>query len=114
MSYSLDHIGCITRSVMDAALVMDGITGYDPNDPCPARFEGAPTQFAAALQNVHDLKGKIVGVPENFFQDKLDYEVERLYKAALRRLEELGIALSDHIIVAGDDYSSMRNRGFIY
>ncbi len=31
-----------------------------------------------------------------------------------RRLEELGIALSDHIIVAGDDYSSMRNRGFIY
>lgn len=72
LSYSLDHIGCITRSVMDAALVMDHITGYDANDPCPARIEDEPTQFAAALKNVHDLKGKIVGVPENFFQDKLD------------------------------------------
>ncbi len=31
-----------------------------------------------------------------------------------RRLREIGVTLSDHIIVADDDYSSMRNRGFIY
>ena len=110
LSYSLDHIGCITRSVMDAALVMDRITGYDPNDPCPARSEGAPTQFAAALQNVHDLKGKIVGVPENFFQDKLDYEVERLYKAALRQLEELGAELRPICIPGVESFPPMAAR----
>lgn len=93
LSYSLDHIGCLTRSVMDAALTMDIITGFDSNDPCPARFTGPASQFSEQLRHVHDLRGKVFGVPINFFQDKLDYEVERLYNESLRKLQDLGAEL---------------------
>ena len=110
LSYSLDHIGCITRSVMDAALTMDLITGFDPNDPCPARATGPATQFAAQLREVDDLKGKVVGVPTNFFQEKLDYEVERLYRETLEKLRDLGAELREIQIPYVESFPPMAAR----
>lgn len=93
LSYTLDHIGPLTRSVMDAAITVDTISGTDPLDPCAAAIKGEPTQFAAALEQVDDLRGKKIGVPTNFFCDKIDAEVEALYLEALKALEALGAEL---------------------
>lgn len=93
LSYTLDHIGPLTRSVMDAAITMDIISGTDPNDPCQEAVKRPHTQFAKALEQVDSLKGKKIGVPTNFFHDKIDAEVEQLYLKALESLKELGAEL---------------------
>ena len=94
-SPSLDHAGPITRSVMDAALVMDAITGFDPADPCPVRHRGDPTSFAAGIRGVDSLRGTTLGIPDAFFFDKVDYEVEKCFQEAVRALEKLGAKIVD-------------------
>ncbi len=90
LSYSMDHPGPIARSVMDLALTMDLISGFDPLDPCADRFAGQPAQFAAELAKTRDLKGKVIGVPSNFFFDRTDTEVEELVLKAIDKLKALG------------------------
>ena len=55
LSYTLDHVGPLTRTVADTALMLDAIAGYDPDDP-----GSAPTQsrhFGRLLdRGVRDLR----------------------------------------------------------
>ena len=55
LSFTLDHIGPLTRTVADTALMLDAIAGYDPDDP-----GSAPTQsrhFGRLLdRGVRDLR----------------------------------------------------------
>ena len=48
LSWGLDHCGPMTRTVMDSALTMNAIAGYDPNDPTSSK-EPAP-DYAASLK----------------------------------------------------------------
>lgn len=90
LSFTLDHPGPLTRSVLDAAITMDMITGYDAKDSCRAKYKGKNTNFTEALKNVDNLNGMTIGVPSNFYFDKVDYEVEKLVKNAISALEQLG------------------------
>ena len=90
LSFSLDHPGPLCRSVADAAITMDAITGTDPLDTCPEPIQGEPTNFYAGLADVTDLKGKVLGIPTNFFFDKTDYEVERLFNEMVEKFKALG------------------------
>ena len=90
LSWNLDHPGPLTRSVEDAAIAMDHITGHDPLDPCAARSSDGPTRYAAGLNAAKDLKGRVIGVPENFFFDKTNYDVEKSIRAAIKNLKTLG------------------------
>ncbi len=90
LSYSMDHAGPIGRSVMDLALTMDLISGFDPLDLCSDRGAHRPAQFAAELLKTKDLKGRVIGVPGNFFFDRADSEVEELVLKAIDKLKDLG------------------------
>ena len=90
LSESLDHAGPLTRSVLDAAIVLDAITGFDPRDTAPNRYTGKPTQFARALKTADRLDGKTIGIPETFFFDKTDESIEKLILNAVDCLRELG------------------------
>ncbi|MFI7240997.1 amidase [Streptomyces qinglanensis] len=83
LSWSLDHVGPLTRTVEDASLVMAVLTGDAPRDP------GPPPRPA------HDLTGLRVGVPGNYFFDRVDPEVETAVRQAIGRLAELGARLVD-------------------
>ena len=85
-SASHDHVGPICRTVADAALVLTAIAGHDPRDPASVRSE--PCDYAAALDG--GLRGLRVGVPENYFFDDLDPEVERAVRGAAETLAGLG------------------------
>ena len=52
IAHSQDTAGPMTRSVADAAIAMDAITGPDPLDPCPGRLSTPPTRFAKGLEGV--------------------------------------------------------------
>ncbi|MFH9862543.1 amidase [Streptomyces sp. NPDC017202] len=89
LSWSLDHVGPLTRTVQDVALVLSATAGHDPRDPAsvsgpmPDRFPGG------------DLRGLKVGVPRNHYFDRVTPEVEESVRGAIERLAELGAELVD-------------------
>ncbi|MFI9471614.1 amidase [Streptomyces sp. NPDC052492] len=89
LSWSLDHVGPLARTVQDVALVLSATADHDPRDPAsvsgpmPDRFPGG------------DLRGLKVGVPRNHYFDRVTPEVEESVRGAIERLAELGAALVD-------------------
>ncbi|GAB3354082.1 amidase [Modestobacter lapidis] len=86
LSWSLDHVGPLTRNVTDAALVLDAIAGHDPLDP--ASVDVPVPDHAAGLTG--DVTGLRVGVPTNYFFDHVHPDVERSVRAAVEVLVGLG------------------------
>ena len=72
---SLDHVGCITRSVWDAALVLQIIAGQDPLDPY-TKNENIP-DYRKIVAETKDKKLSI-GLPKQYFFDYLQGEVEHI------------------------------------
>jgi aspartyl-tRNA(Asn)/glutamyl-tRNA(Gln) amidotransferase subunit A len=89
LSWSLDHVGPITRTVEDAALVLGTLTGHDPRDPASLTAPAARYRPDAGT----DLTGLRVGVPRTYYFDHVDPEVEAAVRDAIDRLEELGAHL---------------------
>ena len=88
VSWSLDTVGPMARSVEDVARVFDVIAGYDAGDPRSlADGHVAPSPRA--------MSGLRIGVPRNFFFDNVDADVERLTREALDVLRGLGARLVD-------------------
>ena len=83
---SLDQIGPLTRSVRDAALVFQAISGYDPRDSTSASLE--VPDVAGALD--YDLKGLRVGVPQEYFVEGMDDSVRAAVAAAIDQMASLG------------------------
>jgi amidase len=91
---TLDHLGPMTRTVADAAAVLDAIAGRDGLDPRqPAGLE--PEQYAAALGG--DVSGLRVGVLAQGFgwEELSEPGVDDTVRAAAGRLAELGIEVVD-------------------
>jgi aspartyl-tRNA(Asn)/glutamyl-tRNA(Gln) amidotransferase subunit A len=91
LSDSLDHAGPLTRTVEDAALVLQAIAGPDPNDPTSA--DRPVPDYSASLTG--DVRGLRVGVPDRDVLSGLDKDVEAGFQAALATLESLGASLVD-------------------
>jgi aspartyl-tRNA(Asn)/glutamyl-tRNA(Gln) amidotransferase subunit A len=87
-SFNGDHIGPLTRSVRDSALMLQVIAGYDPLDPSTVPVP-VPDYTAALGQEVRGLR---MGIPMNHYFDLLDPEVEAAVRRAIADLEALGMA----------------------
>jgi aspartyl-tRNA(Asn)/glutamyl-tRNA(Gln) amidotransferase subunit A len=86
LSWSLDHAGPLTRSVRDAALVLNAIAGYDRADATSARH---PVVDFVPEEDV-PVRGLRVGFPESFFFERLDSDVESSVRGAIARMQSLG------------------------
>ncbi|HEY7268776.1 MAG TPA: Asp-tRNA(Asn)/Glu-tRNA(Gln) amidotransferase subunit GatA [Dehalococcoidia bacterium] len=86
---SLDQIGPFTRSVRDAATVLNAICGHDSRDSTSAPL--AETDFTAHLGR--DLKGLRAGVPKEYLPDSLDAGVRAAFLRALDEIEKLGASV---------------------
>jgi aspartyl-tRNA(Asn)/glutamyl-tRNA(Gln) amidotransferase subunit A len=85
LSASLDHVGPLTASVKDAAIVLQAIAGYDADDITSAEIPVG--DFVGALRE--DAKALHVGLPRDYFFDDLDPEVSSAVDHALRGIESL-------------------------
>ena len=86
---SLDHIGPLARDVTDAALLLQAIAGADARD---ATCLPAPVpDYAATL--AQGVKGLRLGLPDEYFIEGMDAEVERAVRAAVDVLRGLGAAV---------------------
>jgi len=88
---SLDQIGPVTKDVYDAALMMNIIASYDPQDSTSAP-EPAPN-YVAALSA--EMKGVKIGLPREYFGEGLSEEVENAIRAAAKTYEDLGAEVVD-------------------
>ncbi|MBI2063462.1 MAG: Asp-tRNA(Asn)/Glu-tRNA(Gln) amidotransferase subunit GatA [Candidatus Yanofskybacteria bacterium] len=86
MASSLDQIGPITKTVEDAAIVLNTIAGYDPMDS--TSHNGELPDYTANLNK--PVKGLKIAVPKEFFSKGLDGQVNNLTQAAIAKLESLG------------------------
>ena len=106
LSYSLDHIGPLTFSVEDAAIVLDVLAGHDPRDPGSAQV--AKPNFRGLLQS--GVKGLRVGIPRSFFANAAGVSAEVIagIDATAQTLARLGAIVED---VALPDYADFATCG---
>ena len=83
---SLDHIGPLTRSVKDAAMVLQVIAGHDPMDSTSEDLP-VPDYVAELDRPVRSLK---LGVAKEYFGEGLDAEVREAVESAIGKLKRLG------------------------
>ncbi|MFB7664866.1 amidase [Kitasatospora sp. NPDC056138] len=86
LSWSLDHVGPITRTVRDAGLVLGALAGHDPRDP--ASIDRPAEDYGCGPGG--DLAGLRVGVPVNYYFDRVQPAVEEAVRAAVDDLTALG------------------------
>lgn len=91
LAWSLDHVGPLTRTVADAAVCLNAMAGYDPRDP--GSVDVPSEDYTAALGK--DVKGVRIGVPKNYYFDRVDPEVEAAVRAAIDQLAGEGAVLSE-------------------
>jgi aspartyl-tRNA(Asn)/glutamyl-tRNA(Gln) amidotransferase subunit A len=84
---SLDQIGPFARSVEDAALLFEVVGGHDERDSTSANWE--PGDVLAQVRAA-DVRGRKFGVPEEYFIEGMEAEVERAVRAAIEKFRELG------------------------
>lgn len=84
--WSLDVFGPITRTVRDAAMLLDAIAGYDARDPW-SRAVTAPSCVAALGM---DIKGRRIAVPRNHLYPQLPSGLRSVHDQALTVFEDRG------------------------
>ncbi|TNF45531.1 Asp-tRNA(Asn)/Glu-tRNA(Gln) amidotransferase subunit GatA [bacterium] len=84
---SLDQVGPLTRDVRDCAILLKTIAGHDPADSTSAKIP-VPDYPSLLTGNVEGMK---VGLPEEYFGEGLDPEVEALVRDAVECLEKGGM-----------------------
>jgi aspartyl-tRNA(Asn)/glutamyl-tRNA(Gln) amidotransferase subunit A len=91
LSWSLDHVGPMTRTVGDAALLLGLLAGAEPRDATASR-RLVPSYVAALGRSVTGLRA---GVPENYFWDELDTEVAAAVRRAVETIQALGVVVRE-------------------
>jgi aspartyl-tRNA(Asn)/glutamyl-tRNA(Gln) amidotransferase subunit A len=106
-----DHVGPITRSVADAALVMNALAGFDPLDP--VSILAAPEDYHAAIN--FDVRGLRIGIPRSPFFEQLHPEIDAAVKAAIDVLVRLtSEPTRDVSIAAPDTYALLDAETYAY
>lgn len=96
---SLDCIGPMTKDVRDAAVLLNLIAGYDPQDGTSA--PGEAPDFTASLGK--DVRGLKIGLPKEMFGTGVDPEVVEAVRQAASVLEGLGAAVEETSLPHAED-----------
>jgi len=87
---SLEQIGPFGSCVRDVATIFDVIAGHDPRDSTSVNREA---NYSLALKN--DVKGMKIGIPQEYFGEGTDKDVEKSVRDAINTLEEFGATTID-------------------
>jgi aspartyl-tRNA(Asn)/glutamyl-tRNA(Gln) amidotransferase subunit A len=86
LSWTMDHVGPLTRTAADAALVLSVLAGHDPQDESSSRRP--PPDYLAQLDT--PLRGLRLGVHRKWFFESLEPDVAAAVEQAIHKLAELG------------------------
>ena len=88
---SLDQIGVIGRNVLDAALMLEIITGHDIKDCTSIQIE--TIDYLERLSE--DIKGMKIGIPKEYFNIEMDNEIKNEMNKAIKLFESLGAIIEE-------------------
>ena len=88
---SLDQAGPMTKSVRDAAIMLQAMAGHDPKDSTSADL--AVPDFEAALTG--DIRGKKIGIPKEYRMDGMPAEIEKLWADGVAMMKDAGAEIVD-------------------
>lgn len=89
-SWSLDHVGPMTRTIKDAAIMLEVMKGYDPNDPSSVKRD----ESVIFEQSLPNLKGVKLGFYEPYMFAGIDAGVKVVIEKAFRQFERLGATIT--------------------
>ncbi len=104
LAYSLDHVGPMTRSVRDNALLLQVLAGHDPEDPGSADVE--VPDYAADLDR--GVKGLKLGLIRHFYTEDMQAHPEQAQaiESAAEILRGLGAEVREIRLAPLQDYST--------
>jgi aspartyl-tRNA(Asn)/glutamyl-tRNA(Gln) amidotransferase subunit A len=109
LSWLYDHVGPMTRTVEDAAAMLQVLAGYDPDDANSADLP-VPDYSAAFSQ-----KGPLrVGVPRAYFYEGLHADIESAMNAALKVIGKLAAGVRGVEMPASNDTTILRAEAYAY
>jgi aspartyl-tRNA(Asn)/glutamyl-tRNA(Gln) amidotransferase subunit A len=88
---SLDQAGPMTKTVRDAAIMLQAMAGHDPKDSTSADIP--VPDFEAALTG--DIRGKVIGIPKEYRMDGMPGEIEALWANGIEMLRDAGAEVRD-------------------
>ena len=107
LSFSLDNVGPLARTVRDCARLLQIIAGHDAGDPSSSRHAVADYEGATVAADIRGLK---IGVPVNhYYDDKLHDEVREPLEHSLALLESLGAVRVPVTLPFRDELTGLAN-----
>ena len=88
---SLDQAGPMTKTVRDAAIMLEAMSGHDPKDSTSADL--AVPNFEGMLSG--DIRGKKIGIPREYRMDGMPDEIEALWQQGQDMLKSAGAEIID-------------------
>ena len=85
-SSSLDQAGPLTRTVSDAAIMLNSMAGYDNKDSTSANIE--MPDLTSFLDK--SIKGKKIGIPKEYTQDGISEDIVKFYDTSIQFLKDSG------------------------
>jgi Asp-tRNA(Asn)/Glu-tRNA(Gln) amidotransferase A subunit family amidase len=99
----------MTRTVADAAAMLQALAGYDPEET--TSVDAPVPDYTAALQRTEKLR---VGVPRKYFYEGLHSEVESAMKTALAVIGKLAASVREIEMPASNDTTILRAEAYVY
>jgi aspartyl-tRNA(Asn)/glutamyl-tRNA(Gln) amidotransferase subunit A len=109
LSWLYDHVGPMTRSVVDAAAMLQVLAGFDPEDSNSA--DQPVPDYSAALRHAGPLR---VGVPRAYFYEGLHPDIENAMNAAIAVIGKLASSVRDIEMPASNDTTILRAEAYAY
>ena len=110
LSWSLDHVGPMCRSVGDVALLLQPISGYDPEDS--NSVDAFVPDYGQALRaKVSALR---LGIPRKIFFEQLDPEIEAAVNQAIGVLRQLSAGVRDVQLPAYEPLPLLLTEAYAY
>ncbi|GAB7386451.1 amidase [Bacillaceae bacterium] len=89
LSWTLDHVGPMTRTVSDNAVLLNVLSGYDGRDPYSVQTD--EEDFTRFLGK--SVRGSVIGIPTSYYFENLEPEVEMKVRKAMEIFARLGADL---------------------
>ncbi len=112
LSWSYDHVGPMTRTAADAALLLQAIASYDPQDFYCQKFP--PVHYPKAIEEQAGKAASLQLAVARAFWKELDHEVEAAVNSAVKILERLVSGVEDIALSTDIDRTVMRCESFIF
>jgi aspartyl-tRNA(Asn)/glutamyl-tRNA(Gln) amidotransferase subunit A len=87
MASSFDQVGILTKTVADARILLDVISGYDTSDSQSNRKADEKNFLETSLTRPDEIR---IAVPNEAFTEALDTSIEKLFREKIAELQSLG------------------------